>query len=161
MLDEIDRQILGLLQDNGRINNADIARQVGMAPSAVLERLRKLEKKGILLGHTTRLEPHAVGLGLLAFVFVKTDERGTQICAGSRLAEIPEVLEVHHVAGEDCYLAKVRASSPEALGRLIREKFGAISSVVSTRSTVVLESLKEETKLPLTYIPRGTDDDSP
>jgi Lrp/AsnC family leucine-responsive transcriptional regulator len=161
MIDDIDRQILGLIQDNARINNADIARQVGMAPSAVLERLRKLEKKGFILGYSTRLEPHAIGLGLLAFIYVKTDERATEFRAGSQLAEIPEVLEVHHVAGEDCYLAKVRASSPEALGRLIREKFGGISSVVSTRTTIVLESLKEDTKLPLTYIPRDSDHDGP
>lgn len=161
MIDDIDRRILSLLQDNARINNADIARQVGMAPSAVLERMRKLEKKGILAGYATLLEPHALGLGLLAFVFVKTAERDFDSRAGHLLAQIPEVQEVHHVAGEDCYLVKVRAASPEGLGRLLREKFGAIGTVVSTRSTIVLETLKEETKLPLTHIPRGCDNDGP
>ncbi len=161
MIDDIDCQILSLLQDNARINNAEMARQVGMAPSAVLERLRKLEKKGFLRGYETRLEPHAVGLGLLAFVFVQTNERAGDENAGQALAAIPEVLEVHHVAGEDCYLLKVRTPSPEALGRLLRDRFGAISTVTTTRSTIVLETVKEETRLPLDHIVRRTEDDCP
>lgn len=161
MYDEIDCQILELLQGNARINNAEIARQVGMAPSAVLERLRKLEKKGILVGYETRLEPHAVGLGLLAFVMVKTTERACDESAGKELAKLPEVLEVHHVAGEDCYLLKVRAPSPEALGRLLREKFGGVGTVTSTRSTIVLETIKEETRLPLDHLVRRIENDSP
>lgn len=161
MFDDIDLQILELLQANARIGNAEIARQVGMAPSAVLERLRKLEKKGILLGYETRLEPHAVGLGLLAFVMVKTNERAGDVSAGPALAAIPEVLEVHHVAGEDCYLLKVRAPSPEALGRILRDKFGAIRTVSSTRSTIVLETIKEEIRLPLDQLVRRIDHDCP
>jgi Lrp/AsnC family leucine-responsive transcriptional regulator len=161
MFDDIDCQILELLQDNARINNAEIARQVGMAPSAVLERLRKLEKKGILRGYETRLEPHAAGLGLLAFVMVKTNEKACDESAGLALARFPEVLEVHHVAGEDCYLLKVRTPNPEALGRLLREKFGGLGTVTSTRSTIVLESIKEETRLPLDYLVRRSDNDCP
>lgn len=161
MIDDIDCQILSLLQDNARIGNAEIARQVSMAPSAVLERLRKLEKKGFLLGYATRLEPHAVGLGLLAFVFVKTNERSGDANAGEAFAAIPEVLEVHHVAGEDCYLLKVRAPSPETLGRLLRDRLGAIGTVTSTRSTIVLETIKEETRLPLDHLVRRSDNDCP
>ncbi len=131
-----------------------------MAPSAVLERLRKLEKKGILKGYETRLEPHAAGLGLLAFVMVKTNERDCNMSAGVALANLPEVLEIHNVAGEDCYLLKVRTPSPEALGRLLREKINAIDTVTSTRSTVVLETIKEEIRLPLDQL-RRTDNDSP
>lgn len=160
MYDEIDIQILSLLQDNARSSNADIARQVGMAPSAVLERLRKLEKKGLLLGYETRLEPHAAGLGLLAFVMVKTREQSCDTSAGIALANLPEVLEVHNVAGEDCYLLKVRTPSPEALGRLLREKITGIPGVTSTRSTVVLETLKEQIRLPLDQL-RRSDNDSP
>ncbi len=160
MFDEIDVQILQLLQENARINNADIARQVGMAPSAVLERLRKLEKKGILLGYETRLEPHAAGLGLLAFVMVRSHEQAFDESVGLALSKLPEVLEVHNVAGEDCYLLKVRVPSPEALGRLLRERFLAIPGVTSTRSTIVLETFKEQIRLPLDHL-RRTDNDSP
>src|SRR5262249_6924815 len=141
--------ILEIVQKNARVSNAEISRQIGMAPSAVLERLRKLEGRGGLRGYEARLDPHAGGLGLLAFVFVKVDERVGSTHAGQLLAEVPEVQEVHHVAGEDCYLVKVRCGDPEDLGRLLRDGFGAIPEVRSTRSTIVLGTVKESALLPL------------
>jgi Lrp/AsnC family transcriptional regulator, leucine-responsive regulatory protein len=149
MIDGTDRKILQILQSEARTSNAEIARTVGLAPSATLERIRKLEKKGVIQGYEARLNPRAVGLGLLAYVFVKTDEDISDHTTGDHLAELPEVQEVHHVAGEDCYLAKVRAKDPESLGLLLREKFGAIPTVVSTRTTVVLETVKASGLLPL------------
>ncbi|HZI63838.1 MAG TPA: Lrp/AsnC family transcriptional regulator [Thermoanaerobaculia bacterium] len=148
-IDGKDIDILSLVQSNARISNAQIARQVGMAPSAILERLRKLEARGVVRGYETRLDPHPLGLGLLAFVFVRSDERLNDGETAARLAEIPEAQEVHHVAGEDCYLVKVRAADPEALGRLLRERFGSIPSVRSTRTTIVLGTVKESGQLPL------------
>ena len=148
-IDGKDLDILALVQSNARISNAEIARRVGMAPSAILERLRKLEARGVVRGYETRLDPHPLGLGLLAFVFVRSDERLSDGETAARLAEIPEVQEVHHVAGEDCYLVKVRAADPEALGRLLRERFGSIPSVRSTRTTIVLGTVKESGQLPL------------
>jgi Lrp/AsnC family leucine-responsive transcriptional regulator len=148
MIDEIDRQILNILQQNARTPNAEIARQVGMAPSAVLERIRKLETRGVIRGYEARIDPEALGLNLLAFVFVRSDDRsGTS--TGEVLARIPEVQEVHHIAGEDCYLAKVRVRDAKTLGRLLRERFAGSGSVHSTRTTVVLESLRETSLLPL------------
>jgi Lrp/AsnC family leucine-responsive transcriptional regulator len=148
-MDTIDRRIVEILQRNARTSHAEIARQVELAPSAVLERVRKLESRGVLLDYPARVDPRALGLDLLAFVFVRADERPSDGSTGAGLARIPEALEVHHVAGEDCYLVKVRAASPEALGRLLREKFGAIPTVRSTRTTIVLGTLKESTELPL------------
>jgi Lrp/AsnC family leucine-responsive transcriptional regulator len=148
-IDQIDAEILEIVQKNARVSNAEISRQIGMAPSAVLERLRKLEARGVLLGYEARLEPHALGLGLLAFVFVKVDERVGSTHAGRMLSAVPEVLEVHHVAGEDCYLVKVRCGDPEDLGRVLRDRFGAIPEVRSTRSTIVLGTIKESALLPL------------
>lgn len=149
MLDDIDRQLLSTLQENGRTPNATLAREVGMAPSAVLERIRKLETKGVIEGYEARLSARSLGLELLAFVFVKSNEAISGARTGEALAAIPEVQEVHHVAGEDCYLVKVRSESPEALGRLLRTAFGSIPSVVSTRSTIVLQTLKECGRLSL------------
>ena len=149
MLDELDLKILALLQENARVSNAEIARQVDLAPSATLERIRKLEKAGVIRGYRPLIDPEAVGLGLLAYVFVKTAESVSGQCTGERLAQLPEVLEVHHVAGEDCYLAKIRAESPEALGRILREKFGAIPTVTATRTTIVLNTMKDSGPLPL------------
>jgi Lrp/AsnC family leucine-responsive transcriptional regulator len=149
MIDDIDRKILTIIQENARTPNAEIARQVGMAPSAILERMRKLEERGLIQGYVARLNPKALGFGLLAFVFVRTDDRVSQVCTAEKLAEIPEVQEVYHIAGEDCYLLKVRAADTEALGRLLRERFGDFQSVVSTRTTIVLETIKDTTALPL------------
>ena len=111
------------------------------------ERLRKLEDRGVIRGYEARLDPRPLDFGLLAFVFVKTQECGDG--TDHLLAEIPEVLEVHDVAGEDSFLLKVRADSPEGLARILREKLKAIPTVVSTRTTIVLETIKETGTLPL------------
>jgi len=149
MLDDRDLEILSRLQKDARATNAEIARQLGIAPSAVLERIRKLERKGILRGYLAQIDPGAVGLGLLAFVFVQADEPPGEGHLGETLSGLPEVLEVHHVAGEDCYLVKVRCASPEALGRLLRERLGVLPEVKRTRTTVVLETVKEGLELDL------------
>lgn len=148
MIDETDHRILTILQENARTPNAEIARQVGMAPSAILERIRKLEERGVIEGYNARVNPEALGLALTAFIFVRADERAGAPHTADALAEIPEVQEVHHVAGEDCFLAKVRVASPRELGRLLQEKFGAIETIRSTRSTIVLDTVKETRVLP-------------
>ena len=148
-LDDIDLTILALLQANARTSNAEIARQVGMAPSAVLERIRKLEERGVIEGYTTCLNARSLGLGLTAFLFVRAEERVGAPETADTLAALPEVLEVHHVAGEDCFLVKVKVEDTEALGRLLREGVGAISTVRSTRTTIVLGTVKESTALPV------------
>jgi Lrp/AsnC family leucine-responsive transcriptional regulator len=148
MIDEIDRQILNILQQNARTPNAEIARQVGMAPSAVLERIRKLETRGVIRGYEVRIDPEALGLNLTAFVFVRAEDAGGER-TGEALAQIPEVQEVHHIAGEDCYLVKVRVADAKRLGRLLRESFAGSGTIRSTRTTVVLETLRESSLLPL------------
>jgi Lrp/AsnC family transcriptional regulator, leucine-responsive regulatory protein len=155
MIDETDRHILNILQKNARTPNAEIARQIGMAPSAVLERIRKLETRGVIQGYEARLSPEALGLDLLAYVFVRSEERAGEKQTGDLLAQMPEVQEVHHIAGEDCYLAKIRVPDPKSLARLLRESFGTIGSLRSTRSTIVLETLRESAQLPL--FPAGTE----
>ena len=147
MSNVIDDQIVSIMQDDARISNADIARKVGLAPSAVLERVRKLEERGVIRGYETRIDHKQFGLGMLAFVFVKSKECGDGTDA--ELAKIPEVLELHDVAGEDSFLLKVRADSPEGLAKLLREKIKAVSTVLSTRTTVVLETIKETGSVPI------------
>ena len=147
-MDAIDAQILHLLQSNARETQADIARAVGLAPSAVLERIRKLEARGLITGYVALLDPKALGLGMLAFVAVRTDETGSENEIAQALGQFPEVLEVHHVAGEDCYLLKVRARDAEHLGQMLRTRFGRVPGVRSTRTTIVLETIKETPRLP-------------
>ncbi len=153
-LDAIDRRLLDILQRDGRTSNADLARAVHMAPSAVFERVRRLERDGVIRGYGAQLDPRAVDRALLAFVLVRSDEHPGEISTGESLANEPEVLEVHHVAGQDSYLVKVRVKDPESLGRLLRERFGAISTVRSTQSTIALETLKEHWALPLEPVPQ-------
>jgi Lrp/AsnC family leucine-responsive transcriptional regulator len=149
IMDARDLHILDRLQRDARTPNAELARELGMAPSAILERIRKLERNGVLRGFSARIDPEAVGLGLLAYVFVQADERLTEESTGRLLAELPEVQEVHHIAGEDCYLVKVRCASTSALGTLLQEKFGALPSVRRTRTTIAMRTLKESPQLPI------------
>jgi Lrp/AsnC family leucine-responsive transcriptional regulator len=148
-MDKTDRNILSLLQDNARITNAEIARQIGMVPSGVQERIRKLEEKGYISDYATHLSSELLDLGLLAFIFVRTSETPGEIDTAKKLSEIPEILEIHHVAGEDCYLLKVRLADNKALATFMREKFGAIPEIKSTRSVIVLETVKETCRLNL------------
>ena len=148
-MDSTDRRILAALQSDARVPNAQIAKQIGMVPSGTHERIRKLEESGVIQGYHARLNAKTIGLSLLAFVFVRSAERIGTTSTSKRLAEIPEVQEVHHVAGEDCYLVKVRVADTDALGRLLREQFAKIESILSTRTTIVLETVKESVELPL------------
>jgi Lrp/AsnC family leucine-responsive transcriptional regulator len=150
MIDTIDIEIVSILQKNARTTQSDIAKAVELAPSAVLERIRKLEAKGVIRDYVTVIDPRAVGRGLLAFVAVRTSEHGPEMPSAKALAEIPEVLEVHHVAGDDCYLLKVRARDAEHLGQLLRTRIAAVPTVTSTRTTIVLETVKESARVPVT-----------
>jgi Lrp/AsnC family transcriptional regulator, leucine-responsive regulatory protein len=151
MINETDKQILKIIQQDARITNVDIARQVGLAPSAVLERIRKLEERGVIKGYSTEICPKEVGVGLTVFVFVRTSEcSSTEV--ETALMAIPEVLEAHEVAGEDCILLKIRTKDTDSLGKLLREQIKPVPNVLSTRTTVVLHTFKETTALPLDNI---------
>lgn len=147
-LDEKDMKILALIQPNSFLTNNELAKKMNMAPSAVLERIKKLELNGIIEGYPTRIKPDALELKLLAFIFIKTSEGPGNASVAKLLTKIPEVLELHHIAGEDCYLAKVRAKDPLSLVHLMREKFKS-PNILSTKTTIVLETLKETNQLPI------------
>jgi Lrp/AsnC family transcriptional regulator, leucine-responsive regulatory protein len=148
-MDATDRSILTILQSNARTPQSEIARVVGLAPSAVLERLRKLEARGVIRGYLALLDPVAVGRSMLAFVAVRTNDRPGEARVARALAEIPEVLEVHHVAGDDCLLLKIRVRDAGHLSQILRERLGPIGGVASTRTTIVLETVKEDPRLVL------------
>ena len=149
-IDDIDRRILALLQENARMTQAEIAKGVGLAPSAVMERIRKLEARAVITGYVALIDPHVIDQRLLAFVAVRTNvvgDREREVAA--QLAAIPEVLEVHYVAGEDCLLLKMRARDAEHVGVLLRNHVSAVPGVSSTRTTIVLGSMKESPRLPI------------
>lgn len=148
MIDDIDLKILTILQEKARIPNAEVARQVGMAPSAVLERIRKLEERGIIEGYEVRLNPEPFGQGLTAFVSVTANRAGNGRLAGE-LANITGVQEVHQVAGDDGYLVKLRVAGTAELGRILRDEFNAITGVQGTRTQIVLNTVKETRRIAL------------
>jgi Lrp/AsnC family leucine-responsive transcriptional regulator len=147
ILDKVDLSILRHMQENSRITNADLARELNMVPSAVLERVKKLEQKNVILQYTARLNPTPLRQKLLAFVFMKAADGLGCSTTGKELAKIPEVQEVHNIAGEDCYLVKIRTADSASLMALMRNRFSKIPNLVSTRTTIVLETVKEQQQI--------------
>lgn len=150
-IDNVDRKILDILQKNARISNVELARRLDFAPSGILERVRKLERRGLIKNYEARLAAEKLDFGLIAFISIRTDEPVGVLDAAIEMAKIPEVQEVHHLAGEDCYLLKVRVCDNAALATLMREKLGRITSITNTKTTIVLETVKETLQLPLNY----------
>lgn len=152
-MDEKDARILELLQRDGRVTNVELARAAELTPSATLERVRKLEERGFIKGYMALLDPHALGLGLAAFIFVRVDDREDVIYesdgTAEALAALPSVLELHHLAGEDCFLLKVRARDTDDLYRILKEEVGRFKNIRSTRTTIVLKTVKESARLPV------------
>ncbi|MDX2481458.1 MAG: Lrp/AsnC family transcriptional regulator [Desulfuromusa sp.] len=148
MIDEIDHQILEILQKKARVPNAEVARQVGMAPSAVLERIRKLEERGFIEGYEVRLNPDEFGQGLTAFVQVRALAFANGKLA-AQLCDVTGVQEVHQVAGEDGYLLKLRVANNAELGTVLRDELSLLTGVESTRTSIVLNTFKETRKIDL------------
>ncbi|HEX8150349.1 MAG TPA: Lrp/AsnC family transcriptional regulator [Pyrinomonadaceae bacterium] len=153
ILDEKDARLLEILQKDGRATNVELARAVELTPSATLERVRKLEERGLIKGYTAILDPHALGLGLVAFIFLRVEDPedlvGRAEGTGEELAALPFVLELHHLAGEDCFLVKVRARDTDDLYRILRDDFGPFKAIRGTRTTIVLKTVKESASLPV------------
>jgi len=149
-LDETDIKILRLMQSNARVSNVDLARELNMAPSAVLERVKKLEQKKVITGYYTQINPVALQQKLLAFIFIKSSEGFTcNSKTAQLLSKIPEVQEVHHIAGEDCFLVKVRTEDSASLMNFMRSSLQKIPNIASTKTTIVLETVKEEQQIVL------------
>jgi Lrp/AsnC family transcriptional regulator, leucine-responsive regulatory protein len=159
-IDATDRRILTLLQENARIPAAEIARVIDMAPSAVHQRIRKLEESGVILGYETRLDARAVNRGLVAYIRVRAGEAAHAHQITEVLTAIPEVQEVHRVVGEDCFFVKVRVSDSQALADLLDDELQRIPGVASTHTTIVLTTAKETTRMTLNE-PEDSDRDRP
>jgi Lrp/AsnC family leucine-responsive transcriptional regulator len=148
-MDDISLRILKILQERARIPNVDVAREVGLAPSAVLERIRKLEKQGYIDGYEVRLNPKRFARSLVAFIIAGLQKPADERQSGKLLAGLPEVQEVHYITGEDSFLIKIRVADNEELGRFIREEIASIKGIRTTRTSVVLSTYKETAKIPI------------
>jgi len=149
MIDEINLKILKILQKNARISNVDVARQVDMAPSAVLDRIRKLEQKGFIDGYEVRLNPEKFNRNLVAFITILTSNPKTVMLTGNQLTAIPEIQEIHHITSEDGFLVKVRVSDVAELGKLIQNKILKITGVKKTHTAVAMSTIKETGQIPI------------
>jgi Lrp/AsnC family leucine-responsive transcriptional regulator len=148
-IDETDRAILDLLQQNARTSNAEIARQVGLTAPAIFQRIRKLEESGVIQGYTVRTDARRLGFGLVAYIMIRTGEGARTAQTIEPLLRIPAVQEIHRVIGDDCFFVKVRVADTDALARLLDDQIQPIPSVASTRTTIVLHTAKESLNLPL------------
>ena len=142
-LDDTDRAIIAILLEDASTAKAEIARSVGLTPTAVFERLHKLEERGVIKGYSAQLDPRTLGLGLLAFVFVSEIKPVASGGTARRLAELQQVEEVHRVTGKDCFLLKVRTADTNALTRILDE-IGALDSVGAVQTSIVLETFLEK-----------------
>jgi Lrp/AsnC family leucine-responsive transcriptional regulator len=139
--DKVDREILKLLLKDGRVPAAQIAEQVGLSRPAVAERIEKLEREGVIRGTTVVIDPTAVRKGVTAFIFARKngplDAKAWR--AFRSLVSCEEILEAHSVAGDDCYLLKVRTDSISSLNEIVN-RLGAAPLSLTTRTTIVMES---------------------
>ena len=148
MIDNTDKNIIQLLQKDGRTTNSEIARKLKLTPSAVLERVKKLRNKKIIQGFETRLDAEQLGLSLTSFISIKTTEKIGLTKIGERIGKLNGVQEVHFITGEFCYLLKVYVRDTAGLTRLM-EKIGKIPGVTASKTILVLKSIKESLELDL------------
>ncbi len=150
-LDSIDCRILSILQENGRITNVKLASEVGLSPPTVLERVRKLEERGIIEKYVALVDPDKVGRGLCAFVLVSLTFHREKIIERFRkeILDHPAVLECHHVAGEGDFLLKVVEGDIQGYRDFLVNTLTRLEGVQRVTSMIVLESLKRDTQLPV------------
>ena len=141
--DGTDRKILSILLHAAATSKAEIARRVGLAASAVSERIRRFEETGIVKGYEARLNARALGMPLLAFVFVRELKPGNGIDTAEALSHVTGVEEVHKITGEDCFLVKLRAQGTEELGAILDTEIDIIPTVTGVRTSIVLKSILE------------------
>jgi Lrp/AsnC family leucine-responsive transcriptional regulator len=137
-VEEINRRIVSLLSRDGRMSFTELARQTGLSVSAAQQRVRRLERRGVIRGYAALVNPDDAGLPLTAFISIKPFDPAAPDDAPSRLAHLPAIEACHSVAGEENYILKVRVASPAALEDLLQEIRAAAS--VSTRTTIVLST---------------------
>jgi Lrp/AsnC family leucine-responsive transcriptional regulator len=150
-IDKIDRRILAILQGDGRIANVELAERIGLSPTSIGERLKRLQREGFIEGYGARLNPHRLGLGLLVFVEVLLDKTTPDIFErfARAVQNAPEVLECHMVAGGFDYLVKARLSDMTAYRKFLGERLLALPGVKETRTYAVMEEVKRDAPLPV------------
>ena len=143
-MDRLDLRILDVLQQDGRISFAALARRVHLSPTPCVERVRRLERLGYIRGYGARLDPHRLGARLLAFVEIRLDRTTPDVFDHFKEAvvQVPEVQECHMVAGGFDYLVKLRVADMEAYRQILGERITALPGVEQTHTYFVMEEVK-------------------
>jgi DNA-binding Lrp family transcriptional regulator len=151
IIDELDKAILQALQQDGRISNADLARQINLSPPAVHARIRRLEKQGYIRQYTTLLDPEKVGYDMICFVHMALQVHQQQQVEAVRdaIQQMPEVLECYHLTGEFDYILKVVIRNRQDLERFIMQRLMPIPGLARVQTGLVLSAVKSTTVLPL------------
>ena len=150
-LDDANRRILRILQEDGRITNQALAQRAGLSPAACFERVKRLRASGLIRQFTDILEPAAVDRALMIFIEVLLDRTTDDVFAAfaAHVRDVPDVLECHMVAGGFDYLLKVRVSDMAAYRAFLGEILAAMPGVRETRTYAVLEEVKQTSMLPI------------
>lgn len=147
LLDEIDRKLLALLQEDDRVPVVELGKAIGVAPSTLNDRIRRLVKQGIVTGFHAKVSPEKIGLDLLAFVFVGWSDPRTEKDFLARIASAPEVMECHHVTGAWNYLMKVRLKTTRDLESFFSDVVKDVPGLQRTETLIVLSSAKDSQML--------------
>lgn len=150
-LDEKDRTILQLLQEDARASNAELARRVALSAPGLQKRLRKLEQSGVITGYVTLVDEESLGYDMLCFVQVTLQRHEPQAIARFRtlVQTMPEVLECHHITGEYDYLLKVVLRNRKHLEHFLTETLTPIVGMDKLRTSLVLSEIKATTAVPV------------
>jgi Lrp/AsnC family leucine-responsive transcriptional regulator len=144
-LDRLDRKILDALQRNARVSMTDLAEEVGLSATPCAERVRRMERAGIITGYHARLSPKALGRNLLVFLEIKLSAKSDDVFEKIKkeLLRMPDVLECHLVSGDFDYLIKVRMDEMSDYRTLLGEILQRLPASAESRSYVVMEEIKE------------------
>ncbi|MGY1425946.1 winged helix-turn-helix transcriptional regulator [Lysobacter sp. A289] len=150
-IDKIDRNILRILQQEGRISFTELGERVGLSTTPCTERVRRLERDGVITGYHARLDPHQLGAGLLVYVEISLAYKSGDIFEEFRAAalRLPHVLECHLVSGDFDYLIKARISEMASYRKLLGNTLLTMPNVRDSKSYIVMEEVKETLSLPL------------
>lgn len=154
-MNELDQKILRHIQHFGRSSYAEIGGAVGLSVSAVNERLKKLEKQGVISGWAARVDPLAAGNGVLAFVYVLIERPEHEATFQALVRDEPAIQECHHVASDWSYLLKVRAPNLLALEELVARKIKALPGIPRSQTVIVMSTAKETAAVPVHLPPQS------
>ena len=150
-IDNIDRKILRMLQENSKITNAYLSKQIGISPAPTIERFRKLEKKGIISGYHAQLNLSEIGLGVSTFVLVSLKEHNKKNINIflDKINKVKNVIECHHITGTGDFMLKVVSENIASYQKLMLDKVSEIEATDSLQSMVILSTFKDNKVMPL------------